>query len=341
MSLNSRINRFSTAFALVVPMLLFVLAGCGGDDKPPDADRDGTADASDCAPQDAQAWRELTFASRDEDTDGFRVNVGGQLCAGVALPSNRSAMLATGGDVDCDDGNALKWASRHYEAVDTDRDGFGVAGAGDICTGAALPAGLIAALPATNDLDCDDANAQKWAARRYEAVDSDGDGFGVASSGVICTGAALPAGLIAALPGTIDLDCDDANASDWRLLSFASRDNDGDGYRINVSGTHCGQNTLPGYLNATATTDQLVDCDDSDVARWRRMAVYRDADGDGAGGGVALRECIGNTPASGYALTGYDPLDDPTDPAAAATSTFALASSVLAVPDETDDDDVF
>jgi hypothetical protein len=285
---NRRSERRLHAAALFVPLLLVVLAGCRGGDKPPDADKDGFADTADCAPQDAQTWTMLNFASRDEDADGFRANVGGSVCAGSTLPPDRSAALAVGSDIDCDDANAAKWANRHYEAIDTDRDGFGVAAPGDICTGAALPGGLIAALPATQDLDCDDADVDRW-----------------------------------------------------RLLSFASRDEDSDGYRINTSGARCGQDTLPANLHAVGTPDSLIDCDDTSPRLWRRVAVYRDADGDGTGSGAALRQCMGSTPAHGYALTGYDPIDDPSDPSAAATSTLVLASSALAVPDETDDDDVF
>ena len=103
-----------------------------------------------------------------------------------------------------------------------------------------------------------------------------------------CTGAALPAGLIATLPEPKDLDCDDANA-----------------------------------------------------ARWRIMAFYRDADGDDVGAGPASRTCIGQVPPDGYALTGYDPLDDPDDPLATTISTFDLDSALLTPSQELDDEDVF
>lgn len=279
---------FSSAVA-VAAALLTVLAGCkSGDDEPPDADNDSFADSVDCAPQDARAWQVLTFASRDDDTDGFRANNGGQLCGGAALPVNRFAAAAALADVDCDDASATRWALRHHEAVDTDRDGFAVAGAGDLCTGAALPAGYVAALPATADLDCDDADAAKW-----------------------------------------------------RLHSYGSRDQDGDGWRVNTAGTLCGQNALPGNLHVAAVSAGYVDCDDADLLRWRLLGIYRDLDGDGTGSGTVVRQCIGASVPNGYAFAGYDPLDDPANPLSAAISNVELPSHLLLASDDGDDDDIF
>jgi hypothetical protein len=266
------------------------LAGCGGSERGTvsDADNDGVADSVDCAPQLAQAWRLLDFASIDQDEDGFRVNASGQVCAGGALPPNRFATSVSADSMDCDDSDATIWSTRIYAAVDTDHDGYGVAKSGEVCAGAALPAGLIAMLPAAADLDCDDADPYKW------------------------------------------------HRSD-----FASRDRDGDGYGIAEAGIWCGQGTLPAGMSANSTPPQLVDCDDTDASRWRFMAIYRDADGDGIGGGSASRECIGNVPRDGYRLTGYDPLDDPNDPLALSTSTFDLDSALLTVPEDVAVGDIF
>ena len=275
---------------LIAHVLLIAVAGCGGGGKAraPDADDDGVADSADCAPQLSQAWELLGFSSVDEDGDSFRVNVGGQVCSGAMLPANRSATAATGDAVDCNDSDAARWSTRTYAAVDEDRDGFGVAQSGQICTGAQLPAGLISTLPATEDLDCDDADVDKW-----------------------------------------------------RLLPFASRDHDGDGYAVADAGTSCGQGTLPAELSALSTPPALADCDDADASRWRVVPMYRDADGDGVGSGSASRECIGTAPLTGYALTGYDPNDDPNDPLALTISTFYLDSALLTAPDEADDEDIF
>jgi hypothetical protein len=274
---------------LVAHVLLIAVAGCGGGgNKPPDADNDGVADSADCAPQLSQFWQLLSFSSVDEDGDSFRVNAGGQVCTGASLPANRSATAVTGDGVDCTDSDAARWSMRTYAAIDEDRDGFGVAQSGQICAGAQLPAGLISALPATEDLDCDDADVDKW-----------------------------------------------------RLLSFTSRDHDRDGYAIADAGTSCGQGTLPAQLSALSTPPELADCDDADASRWRVVPAYRDADGDGVGSGSASRACIGTAPLTGYALTGYDPNDDPNDPLALTISTFYLDSALLTPPDAADDDDVF
>jgi hypothetical protein len=293
---NEKKNRRQEAMKRrLMPVLIFTtqlivvtIAGCGGDDKPLDTDRDRVADTVDCAAQDPQAWQLLTFASRDADADTYRVNTGGQQCVGSALLPGYFAAAVAAGDVDCDDSSAATWAIRPYVAVDSDADGFGVAGAGQICTGATLPAGLFAALPAARDIDCDDANAARW-----------------------------------------------------RSLPFASRDEDADGYRFNESGAHCGQETLPANLNAETTSALLEDCDDADAARWRRMAVFLDPDGDGTGSGAALRQCIGTTPPNGHSLTGFDPLDDPNDSLSSTITTLVLSSSALTVSDDGDDDDIF
>lgn len=225
-------RRLMPVLIFATQLIVATIAGCGGDKKPLDTDRDRVADTADCAVQDPQAWQMLAFASRDADADTYRVNVSGQQCVGSALLPGFFATAVAAGDVDCDDSSAAKWAIRPYVAVDTDADGFGVAGAGQICTGAALPAGFLALVPVVQDIDCDDA----------------------------------------------------------------------------------------------------------DAARWRRMAVFLDPDGDGTGSGASLRRCIGNTPANGYSLTGFDPLDDPNDPSSTTISTLVLSSSALTVSDDGADD---
>jgi hypothetical protein len=317
--------------------VLTMLAGCN-EDKPPDSDKDGFADAADCAARDPQAWQRLAFASRDEDGDGVRVNVGGQLCAGAALPANRFAAVTS--DVDCDDANAARWTMRHHDALDADGDGFAVAGAGDVCSGAALPAGYVPALPAAADLDCDDAISTRWTMRHHDALDADGDGFAVAGAGDVCSGAALPAGYVQVLPAAADLDCDDSASSRWRLHSYLSRDLDGDGYRENKPGTFCGQGAMPANLSPEPYFAEYVDCDDADITRWRLMATFRDLDGDGAGGSTAVRQCMGYQVPNGYALAGYDPLDDPGNPSSASISTVELPAYLFVVIDDGDDDDI-
>ena len=117
------------------------------------------------------------------------------------------------------------------------------------------------------------ADAARWSTRTYAAVDEDRDGFGVAKSGQICAGAQLPAGLISTLPATEDLDCDDADVDKWRLLRFASRDQDRDGYAIADKGTVCGQGTLPADVSVQSTPPQLAD-----LRRHRCQPLARRAD---------------------------------------------------------------
>jgi hypothetical protein len=175
----------------------------------------------------------------------------------------------------------------------------------------------------------------------FSSRDEDADGFRVNGSGQVCAGTALPPNRSATQANGDEIDCDDGSPAKWRVLPFASRDIDGDGYRANEPGEWCGQDTLPPDHSATTTAVLLVDCNDADVGRWRWMAVYRDADHDGTGSGSAVRQCVGTVPDAGYALTGYDPVDDPNDPAGPAVSTIALGAEVLTVPDDADDEDVF
>ena len=289
---TNRRSRTMRVLATVLPthVLMLCLAGCGADSgtRASDIDQDGIADSADCAPQLAAAWQLLDFASRDEDSDSFRVNAGGRVCTGATLPPNRFASAASSDSVDCDDSDATKWSTRSYAGIDSDHDGHSVAASGQFCTGAARPAGFIAELPPSEELDCDDADSEKW-----------------------------------------------------HLSHFLSRDGDGDGHGVAEAGTFCGQGSLPAGLSADSTPAPLLDCDDTDGSRWRLMATYRDADGDGVGSGSASTQCIGKQPHSGYALTGYDPLDDRDDPLALSTSTFDLDAALLTPPDDVDDDDIF
>jgi hypothetical protein len=276
----------------VSSVLALTLAACGGGGSdsstpPADTDRDGIADANDCASNDVLAWQVLTFASRNDDGDTARVNATGQVCTGATLPANRFA----------------------------------------------------AAVPAA-DTDCDDANASAWISRTYAAVDADGDGAGIAASGSVCSGAALPAGYVANLPALADLDCDDADLAKWRLTAHAGRDGDGDGRAVAAAGSWCGQGPLPPHLFAQAPAGLQVDCDDADAARWNWQSAFRDRDGDGVGAGPAAYQCLGNgNYPTGFVRAGYDPNDDPNDPAAAAQTELAIDSVMLTVDESMDDDD--
>jgi hypothetical protein len=171
---------------LVVCATLF---GCGGGSstpRSPDADRDSVADAQDCAPSNPAAWQFLEFQSQDADSDSHFVNTAGSFCAGATLPARYSA-TAVAGAADCDDGDNKRWQLLAHEAVDADLDGHGIASAGQVCSGASLPAGYLLAAPTTAEKDCDDAAPSAWRFMTTYA-DADGDGFGAGGGTVACLG---------------------------------------------------------------------------------------------------------------------------------------------------------
>jgi len=183
-----------------------------------------------------------------------------------------------------------------------------------------------------NASDCAPNNAAAWHNMSFVSRDDDADGFRVNVGGQVCAGAALPANRFATEAVGNDIDCNDADAQKSHLIPYASRDEDQDGYRVNVIGNYCGNLTLPAnYFTTEATTRQL-DCDDAAASKWLWSTIYRDADGDGVGAGAMVSACVGNTAGTGFAFTGYDPLDDPNDPASASVSNLELAVYLLVTP---------
>ena len=178
---------------------------------------------------------------------------------------------------------------------DADGDGWTVAAAGTICSGATLPAGYRSA--AGTGVDCNDADP---ATHRAWAVyhDGDGDGFGVGALTKLCAGDAVPAGYSA-----LDTDCDDSSAARWAQLWYAYRDADFDTYTIASPGQLCTNGHLPrGYSNS----GQGADCNDADPQVWRSQVYFPDGDGDGYGSGNEVALCIGAAPPEGYATRGDD-----------------------------------
>jgi len=256
-----------------------------------------------------------------------------------ALDSDHDGVEDT---LDCAPQDRQAWQMLTFAARDDDGDGAAVNATGRLCVGAILPTNRLAAAVATSDVDCDDADPNAWAIRPYEGVDSDRDGHAVPGTGSKCTGATLPAGFVATAPAPADVDCNDDDARTWRVSTYAARDDDGDGYPVAASGSVCGNGTLSANLFAQAPTSMQVDCDDTDPTRWNWHAVYRDADGDGVGAAPAIHLCLGNGgPSAGYVTRGYDPNDDPGDPAAATISESAIDVMMLTPSDDGDEDDVF
>ena len=170
---------------LLLANALVVGCGGGGGSRVQDADRDSVADAQDCAPNDAAASRLLSFQSEDKDSDGHFVSTTGQVCAGSTLPSRYAAGPVVG-NPDCDDAAATRWQLLTHASRDADADGHTVASAGQVCSGANLPTGYLAAASVPPE-DCNDASATTWRSMTV-GPNADGDAVGAGRSTVACVG---------------------------------------------------------------------------------------------------------------------------------------------------------
>jgi hypothetical protein len=204
--------------------MLLAACGGGGSRKPADSDRDGIADASDCAASNAQAWQMLPYAAVDNDGDSFRVNSAGQVCAGTSLPANRFTTAVAAADVDCNDADGNAWRLTPYVSRDVDGDGYRDVAPGDHCDAGTLPANYYTSTVGTPETDCNDALATAWH-WRAAYVDADGDGIGAGPVQFQCLGNSYAAGFAAG-----GYDSDDAAGGvaelpiDGRLLSIPTGD---------------------------------------------------------------------------------------------------------------------
>jgi len=182
---QGRASRAIAVSCLLLASALVVGCGGGGGSRVQDADRDSVADAQDCAPNDPAASRLLSFQSEDKDSDGHFVSTTGQVCAGSTLPSRYAAGPVVG-NPDCDDAVATRWQLLTHASRDADADGHTVASAGQLCSGANLPTGYLAAASVPPE-DCNDGSATTW---RLMTVwsDADGDGVGTGHGTVACIG---------------------------------------------------------------------------------------------------------------------------------------------------------
>ncbi|WP_161829938.1 hypothetical protein [Steroidobacter agaridevorans] len=175
-------------------------------------------------------------------------------------------------------------------------------------------------------------DASRWQNLSYQSVDSDADGHRASSSGQLCAGSALPSSHSASAVAASDVDCNDSDASLWRILPYVSRDADADGFSLAASGEVCSGDALPAGYGTTAPQATLADCDDSSATTWRVMMTYGDADGDGVGAGAGEVTCIGTNAPPARSLLGYDPVDDPSDPTAISVSNLELSAWQLTTP---------
>lgn len=295
------------------------------------------ATATDCAPNDPKRWQLLTYAYRDEDSDGFTVLSSGTVCAGFSLPAGYSN-LPNG--LDCDDHDATAWTLKDAW-FDGDGDGFGAGPKRSVCAGDSLP------IPyAARGDDCDDTNRTRWQLLPYSFRNKDGDSYFVAESGSVCTGDYLPQGYSLGYSGL--LDCDDyrswvgpgeasyfdkdgdgvgdgpveylcsprsgyvAKTGDcapddsirWQMLSYWYRDVDLDGWTVSQSGSICSGAALPAsYSSGYGKGD---DCDDADETVHARVHGYADADRDGYGAGSSQSFCTAGELPAGYVTNNTD-----------------------------------
>jgi hypothetical protein len=259
-----------------------------------DQDGDTVGDAEDCAPKDSAAWQVLNYSFRDQDRDGITIAADDSVCAGKTLPVGYS--LAASGS-DCDDAHAAIGGPRvFYRYSDFDSDGFWFRESESACT----PSQGFAAAEVAKDLslespqtaardddadndgsrtasDCAPSNNQLWQILAYTHRDQDGDTYGVASSGTVCSGASLPVSYRTD-PGS-GMDCHDGDAGLFINRSYAYRDQDGDSYTVSASGTVCSGASLPEGYRVAANGN---DCDDQN-AQMFALVIYthRDRDGDG------------------------------------------------------------
>jgi hypothetical protein len=148
---------------------------------------------------------------------------------------------------DCAPNDPTRWQVLAFQSIDSDLDGHRVSAAGQLCSGATLPATHFAGPLAPADPDCDDANGASWQMLSYLGRDADADGFAVSQTGQICTGAVLPAGYSATAPLSLAVDCDDGKSTVWRYMTIYA---DGDGDHIgsgSATPTCVGANAPTGF----------------------------------------------------------------------------------------------
>jgi hypothetical protein len=153
--------------------------------------------------------------------------------------------------------------------ADADGDTYGNTAVSQVAC--ALPLGYV-----TNNIDCNDANAQITVAQTYYA-DADNDTYGNPDDSVITCIA--PAGYV-----SNNTDCNDANAALNALQTFyADTDNDTYGDPA-VTIVSCG--APAGYVSNNS------DCNDADVALNALQTFYADADNDTYGdASVSILSC--------------------------------------------------
>ncbi|MDX2088643.1 MAG: right-handed parallel beta-helix repeat-containing protein [Kofleriaceae bacterium] len=242
------------------------------------------------------------------DPDGGSVDAG--LDASVDAPPTLDAPMCIDGDgdqrgancasgPDCDDADAARYQLLQG-FVDADLDGVSIGDALQVCSGATLPAGYLAA---ANGVDCaDDDDALYQLLGGY--ADSDLDEHSTGALLQVCAGATLPAGYLAVANGD---DCAPDDNARYQLLDGYA-DSDLDGHTAGGLTQQCAGSALPtGYLAAANGSD----CAPSDGTRYRLLDGYVDGDLDGYTTGGLGAVCSGSALPTGYlAAPNGDDCDD-------------------------------
>ena len=150
------------------------------------------------------------------------------------------------------------------------------------------------------DADCAPQDPNLFTLKDYSFGDADGDGYLGAQTGQVCSGLTLPQGYKTSLEPAETQDCNDADATKYRLVE-GYVDEDGDGVGIGALQSICTDNN---YQNSWGAT--VGDCAPVDSSRYRELPLYDDTDNDGYGSGLAATACIGEDPPVGKSLAAGD-----------------------------------
>ncbi len=142
-----------------------------------------------------------------------------------------------------------------------------------------------------------DADGDRYAARDAGTVmlcpDVGRPSFGNCPAGYVAPTAALDGGALG--------DCDDSNSARFQLLSVRT-DADSDGRCVNATRSEC-SGAVPNTGARLATACNAADdCDDTSAARYQRLTVRSDADGDTRCVGASNVACVGAGPNPGTRL---------------------------------------